>query len=237
MTPGDRGRRRARRDHGGARLRGRRRDGHAARGPRPPRRRRLLVHARRDRTPTTASTCSCAAAPPTASCSSEIGAVDGVTLQPRLEIPVLAPGGRPAWLRRSGLPAPLHLARRAAALPAPRRPRAGPACARDAGARATSIPTIRPPTRARSATGCASTARAPRRSSAIWSLIVRPTLNLRAGRRVARAGRPGVPGRAAERSPRPATSAMPACRCRRSTIARRGGRSPAPASRCACGAA
>jgi squalene-associated FAD-dependent desaturase len=39
-----------------------------------------------------------------------IGASDLVELQPRLEIPVLAPGGRMAWLRRSGLPAPLHLA-------------------------------------------------------------------------------------------------------------------------------
>jgi hydroxysqualene dehydroxylase len=39
-----------------------------------------------------------------------IGATELVTLQPRLSIPVLAPGGRKAWLRRSGLPAPLHLA-------------------------------------------------------------------------------------------------------------------------------
>ena len=35
---------------------------------------------------------------------------DGLTaLQPRLAIPVLAPGGRLGWLRRNGLPAPLHL--------------------------------------------------------------------------------------------------------------------------------
>jgi squalene-associated FAD-dependent desaturase len=40
----------------------------------------------------------------------ELEALDLVTLQSRLEIPVLAPGGRRAWLRRSGLPAPLHLA-------------------------------------------------------------------------------------------------------------------------------
>ncbi len=40
-----------------------------------------------------------------------LGALDGVTLQPRLEIPVLAPGGGTVWLRRSGLPAPAHLAR------------------------------------------------------------------------------------------------------------------------------
>ncbi len=39
-----------------------------------------------------------------------IGADDLVTMQPRLSIPVLAPGGRTASLRRSGLPAPLHLA-------------------------------------------------------------------------------------------------------------------------------
>jgi squalene-associated FAD-dependent desaturase len=40
-----------------------------------------------------------------------LGARDGVTLQPRLAIPVLAPGRPPVWLRRTGLPAPLHLAR------------------------------------------------------------------------------------------------------------------------------
>ncbi len=39
-----------------------------------------------------------------------IGATELVTLQPRLSVPVLAPGGRRAWLRRSSLPAPLHLA-------------------------------------------------------------------------------------------------------------------------------
>jgi hydroxysqualene dehydroxylase len=40
----------------------------------------------------------------------EIGAEGLVTLQDRLSIPVFAPGGRQAWLRRTGLPAPLHLA-------------------------------------------------------------------------------------------------------------------------------
>src|ERR1700693_4702084 len=40
----------------------------------------------------------------------QIDATELMALQPRLEIPVLAPGGRRAWLRRSGLPAPLHLA-------------------------------------------------------------------------------------------------------------------------------
>jgi squalene-associated FAD-dependent desaturase len=39
----------------------------------------------------------------------ELGASELVTLQPRLEIPVLAPGGKRAVLRRSDLPAPFHL--------------------------------------------------------------------------------------------------------------------------------
>jgi hydroxysqualene dehydroxylase len=38
-----------------------------------------------------------------------LGSEDRVTIQPRLEIPVLKPGARPAALRRSALPAPLHL--------------------------------------------------------------------------------------------------------------------------------
>ncbi|MGB6163063.1 MAG: hydroxysqualene dehydroxylase HpnE [Pseudonocardiaceae bacterium] len=41
-----------------------------------------------------------------------LGVAEQVMLQPRLAIPVRAPGAaRPAWLRRSDLPAPLHLAR------------------------------------------------------------------------------------------------------------------------------
>lgn len=40
----------------------------------------------------------------------ELGVGDLVTLQPRLDVPVLAPGHRPSRLRRTGLPAPLHLA-------------------------------------------------------------------------------------------------------------------------------
>jgi squalene-associated FAD-dependent desaturase len=38
-----------------------------------------------------------------------IGAAPAVTLQPRLDVPVLAPGGRIATLRRAPLPAPFHL--------------------------------------------------------------------------------------------------------------------------------
>ncbi|MEX2646023.1 MAG: hydroxysqualene dehydroxylase HpnE [Gaiellaceae bacterium] len=39
-----------------------------------------------------------------------LGVADRVVLQERLDIPVLAPGGRRSHLRRSGLPAPFHLA-------------------------------------------------------------------------------------------------------------------------------
>jgi len=39
-----------------------------------------------------------------------IGGTHGVELQRRLDIPVLAPGHRPARITRNGLPAPLHLA-------------------------------------------------------------------------------------------------------------------------------
>ena len=40
-----------------------------------------------------------------------LGVTALTTLQPRLDIPVLSPGARPARLRRDPLPAPLHLAR------------------------------------------------------------------------------------------------------------------------------
>jgi hydroxysqualene dehydroxylase len=40
----------------------------------------------------------------------QLDATELVNLQSRLEIAVLAPGGRRGWLRRSSLPAPLHLA-------------------------------------------------------------------------------------------------------------------------------
>ena len=39
-----------------------------------------------------------------------LGSTGDTALQERLAIPVIASGGRVAWLRRTGLPAPLHLA-------------------------------------------------------------------------------------------------------------------------------
>jgi squalene-associated FAD-dependent desaturase len=40
---------------------------------------------------------------------SRIGTEERTVLQPRMAIPVVAPGRRAEWLRRNGLPAPLHL--------------------------------------------------------------------------------------------------------------------------------
>ena len=40
-----------------------------------------------------------------------LGVADRVTVQRRLAIPIVAAGRKPVWLRRSALPAPLHLAR------------------------------------------------------------------------------------------------------------------------------
>jgi squalene-associated FAD-dependent desaturase len=40
-----------------------------------------------------------------------LGVRDGVTLQPRLAIPIVSPGKNRVWLRRDVLPAPAHLAR------------------------------------------------------------------------------------------------------------------------------
>ena len=60
-----------------------------------------------------------------------IGAADRVVLQDRLDVPVVAPGGRVAHLRRDPLPAPLHLGRALLGYPhlpvrRPGRPRAAP---------------------------------------------------------------------------------------------------------------
>ena len=83
---------------------------HPARVARPARRRRLFVRSRRPARWTTASTSSCAAAPPIGACLRDIGAEDLVTLQPRLRITVLAPAGAGRCWRAARLPAPVHLA-------------------------------------------------------------------------------------------------------------------------------
>ncbi len=110
---------------------------------------------------------------------SDLEADELVSLQPRLEIPVLAPGGRRAWLRRSGLPAPLHLAGAVARYPF--------LSVRERVAVARAMHKLRAVDRDGSAQRrallrrLAARARAGSltRSTTVWSLIAKPTLNLR----------------------------------------------------------
>jgi squalene-associated FAD-dependent desaturase len=107
----------------------------------------------------------------------ELGARDLVTLQARLEIPVLAPGGRRARLWRASLPAPLHLA-----------PALAGYSLLSVGDRARVVRAMRalgsididdPAADARSLGDWLVEQRQSERSvDAIWSLIIRPTLNL-----------------------------------------------------------
>ena len=119
-------------------------------------------------------------------CSAYLGLIDRLGLreqirtQPRLRIPVLDPvsGKRSEVGAAWWLPAPLHLAPLARALPAPdpgREVAAGPGprgrcctCATPSGGGWTT---------AASAPGCAHTGRATPRSSASWDLVVLPTCN------------------------------------------------------------
>jgi squalene-associated FAD-dependent desaturase len=100
-----------------------------------------------------------------------------VALQPRLEVPVLAPGGRLGWLRRSSLPAPLHLA--ASLL---RYPYLG---MRERLALAWAMQRLRGVDIDDPANDAVSFGdwlrrhrQTPRTVEAIWELIVRPTINL-----------------------------------------------------------
>lgn len=100
-----------------------------------------------------------------------------VTLQPRLDIPVLGPGGKRASLRRSDLPAPLHLA------PALGRYGFLTAAERFSVARAmAALNRIDFEDPAADERSFGDWLRAHRQSAravdAIWGLIVRPTLNL-----------------------------------------------------------
>jgi squalene-associated FAD-dependent desaturase len=107
----------------------------------------------------------------------ELGAADKIALQPRLEVPVLAPGGRVGWLRRSQLPAPLHLA--ASLLRYPylgKRERLALAWAMQ---RLRAVDTDDPANDAVSFGDWLRRHRqTPRAVEAIWELIVRPTVNL-----------------------------------------------------------
>ena len=106
-----------------------------------------------------------------------IGAVGGVTLQSRLEIPVLAPGGATVTLRRSNLPAPAHLAASLLGyIHLSVAERAAAAWAMSA------LQRVDPDDPAADARSFGDWLRAHRQSPAaierLWSLIARPTLNL-----------------------------------------------------------
>lgn len=106
-----------------------------------------------------------------------IGATELVTLQPRLDVGVLAPDGRQGHLRRDGLPAPLHLAASLMRYPfVGTRERLGLAVAMqrlravDVDDPANDVRTFGDWLRAQH--------QSPRAVEAIWELITRPTVNL-----------------------------------------------------------
>ena len=107
----------------------------------------------------------------------ELGADDLVTIQPRLDIAVLAPGGRRGRLHRSALPAPLHLAGALARYPYLN--------LRERVALTAAMTALRfvdpddPANDQRSFGDWLRRWRQDRRAiDAIWDLIVRPTINL-----------------------------------------------------------
>jgi hydroxysqualene dehydroxylase len=107
----------------------------------------------------------------------QLGATDLVALQERLEVPVLAPGNRLGWLRRSGLPAPLHLAASLLSYPyLGMRERIALAWAMQ---RLRSVDVNDPENDAVSFGDWLRRHRQSRRAvESIWELIVRPTVNL-----------------------------------------------------------
>jgi squalene-associated FAD-dependent desaturase len=107
-----------------------------------------------------------------------LGSANDTVLQDRLAIPVLAPGRPPAWLRRTGLPAPLQLT---SSLLRYRhlRPRQRLGVARAALALRRVDPDD-PRNEERSFGGwLAGHGQGPEAVQALWELIGRPTLNLR----------------------------------------------------------
>ena len=107
-----------------------------------------------------------------------IGATDCVHLQPRLAIPVIAPGGRTAWLQRDALPAPLHLARSLLGYVHLR-----PAERLSAALAMSALGRVDPDDPAADARSfgdwLAAHGQGPAAVDAIWELIATPTLNLR----------------------------------------------------------
>jgi squalene-associated FAD-dependent desaturase len=108
-----------------------------------------------------------------------LGSARDTVLQNRLELPVLAPGRRTAWLRRTGLPAPLHLAGsllRYGHLS----PRERLAVIRGAAALGGVDPDDPAADRRSFGDWLADHGQSQTAIEALWELIGRPTLNLRA---------------------------------------------------------
>ena len=106
-----------------------------------------------------------------------LGSERGVRIQPRLEIPVLKPGAEPVVLRRSALPAPLHLAGALARyrhIPLRQRARAARAALALARLRADGEEA----TEQTLGQWLAARGQSPATVAALWDLIALPTLNL-----------------------------------------------------------
>jgi squalene-associated FAD-dependent desaturase len=109
-----------------------------------------------------------------------LGSERGVELQQRLEIPLVRPGGEVSVLRRSGLPAPLHLA---GTLLRYRylSPRERLGAVRAAMALGRLDPRAPELDRQTLGTWLAAHGQGPRATAALWDLIALPALNLPAG--------------------------------------------------------
>jgi squalene-associated FAD-dependent desaturase len=108
-----------------------------------------------------------------------LGSSGETVLQDRLAIPVLAPGRPAAWLRRAGLPAPLHLA---GSLLRYRHLGAGERIAAARAARALGQVDPDDPSAEERSFGewLEQHGQSPRAIEVLWELIGRPTLNVRA---------------------------------------------------------
>src|SRR4029077_7546308 len=106
-----------------------------------------------------------------------LGSAHHVYLQPRLDIPVLAPRERPVRLRRSALPAPLHLAG-ALARYRPLTPRERLRAALAARALGRLVPGESALDEQTLGSFLERHRQSPRALSALWDLVALPTLNL-----------------------------------------------------------
>ncbi|MGO9490190.1 MAG: hydroxysqualene dehydroxylase HpnE [Solirubrobacteraceae bacterium] len=106
-----------------------------------------------------------------------LGSSDLVSIQPRLEIPVLSPGQPPTILRRNGLPAPAHLAGALARYPH-LSPRERLGAARAALALGRLDPSDPDSDGIAFGRWLADRGQGPRARDALWDLIALPTLNV-----------------------------------------------------------